>query len=76
MEQQYFTSWTTFLGLLLILLGLAVIAIPFLARYFTDIEKIHPLILIGYRTDGLFIGTSPILIIALLLIYLFIRALS
>lgn len=76
MEQQYLTSWTTFLGILLILLGLAVIAIPFLARYFTDIEKIHPLLLIGYRADGLFIGTSPILIIALLLIYLVMRALS
>jgi uncharacterized membrane protein HdeD (DUF308 family) len=39
LEQQYLTSWTTFLGILLILLGLAVIAIPFLARYFIDIEK-------------------------------------
>jgi len=76
LEQPYYLSWTTFLGILLILLGLAVIAIPVLARYFTNLEKIHPLLLIGYRSDGLFIGTSPLLIIVLLLVYLILRALS
>lgn len=61
------------LGLLLIVVGAVLIAIPFLARYLTDIERIHPLLLVGFRVDGIFIGTSPLLILILVLVFLAMR---
>ncbi|MEM2237697.1 MAG: hypothetical protein QXR26_06025 [Candidatus Caldarchaeum sp.] len=73
MGQNAFFSWTTLLGIVFILIGLAFIVIPLVARYFKDVERIHPLLLVGVRLDGLYVGTSPILIIALLAIYLLLR---
>ncbi|MCS7129687.1 MAG: hypothetical protein RMH74_05330 [Candidatus Caldarchaeum sp.] len=76
MQQDMLSSWTTILGLTLILLGFALLVVPLVARYFADVEKVHPLLLIGWRLDGLYVGTSPILIIALLAVYLLLRYLS
>ncbi|MEM2052197.1 MAG: hypothetical protein QW614_04505 [Candidatus Caldarchaeum sp.] len=73
MEQNPFLSWTTILGIMFILIGIAIIVIPLLARYLTDVEKIHPLLLVGVKLDGFYVGTSPILIIALVAIYLLLR---
>ncbi|MEM0440711.1 MAG: hypothetical protein QXY84_05070 [Candidatus Caldarchaeum sp.] len=73
MHQDLFSGWAIMLGLLLIIVGATLIAIPFLARYFTDLEKVHPLLLIGFRVDGIFVGTSPILILILLLVFLLLR---
>ncbi|MEM2095358.1 MAG: hypothetical protein QXX19_03120 [Candidatus Caldarchaeum sp.] len=76
MQQDVFTGWSTLLGLTLILLGFALLVLPFVARYLADVDKINPLLLIGWRFDGLYIGTSPLLIIALLAVYLLLRYLS
>ncbi len=73
MQTNNLFSMTTMLGFILILIGLALIVIPLLSKYFMDVEKIHPLLLVGVRVDNLYIGTSPILIIAILAIYLFLR---
>lgn len=73
MQQDFLSGWTFMLGLLLIVVGATLIAIPFLARYFTDLEKIHPLLLIGFRVDGVFIGTSPLLLLILLAVFLLLR---
>ncbi|MEM4303597.1 MAG: hypothetical protein QXQ70_06870 [Candidatus Caldarchaeum sp.] len=73
MEQNAFFSSPTLLGIVFILIGLAFIVIPLIARYFTDVERIHPLLLVGVRLDGLYVGTSPILIIALIAVYLLLR---
>ncbi|MCX8200787.1 MAG: hypothetical protein N3H84_01610 [Candidatus Caldarchaeum sp.] len=73
MQNELFQGWTIMLGLLLIIVGAVLIAIPFLARYLTDIERIHPLLLVGFRVDGIFIGTSPLLILILVLVFLAMR---
>ena len=58
------------LGILLIVLGLILVLIPLLARLGVRLENIHPLLLWGRRFDGVYIGTSPILIIIMIAIYL------
>ncbi|MDJ0270067.1 MAG: hypothetical protein NXY59_05930 [Aigarchaeota archaeon] len=73
-NQSIFAPFT-FLGILLIILGIILVALPILSRLFDRLDKIHPLLVWGTRVDGFFIGTSPILIIALLLIYLILLAL-
>ena len=61
-----------FLGILLIILGLILILIPIplLARIGMRLENVHPLLLWGRRFDGIYIGTSPILIIIMIAVYL------
>ncbi|MEM2210819.1 MAG: hypothetical protein QXW83_00945 [Nitrososphaerales archaeon] len=59
-------------GIILILIGIILILIPFLIRAIPSLEsleRIPPIILYIYRSDGFFFATSPILII-LGLIYL------
>jgi hypothetical protein len=56
----------TYLGILLIILGLLFVAIPFIGRY-VDVEKIPWVILWVYKSDGFVFATSPILIIISLL---------
>ncbi|MEM1944622.1 MAG: hypothetical protein QW756_02500 [Nitrososphaerota archaeon] len=64
---------TLLLGVILIIAGALLILIPLLSRVVEGLERIHPLILIGMRLDGIFVGTSPIVIIALLIVYLLFR---
>ena len=61
-EASYYQQFT-FLGLLLIMLGVIFIAMPFIARLVPAIEKLPPILLWVYRSDGFYFATSPILII-------------
>ena len=61
----------TYMGILLIILGLIMVLIPLIERVGVRAEKLHPIIFIGRRFDGVFVGTSPLLIIVLILLYLF-----
>jgi len=63
----------TLLGLMLIIAGILLVIAPLLLRFFEGLDRIHPLILVGFRIDGLYIGTSPIIIISLLVVYLLLR---
>ena len=51
------------LGLFLILLGIIVVAVPFLMRVAPSLENFPPILFWVYRKDNLYIATSPILII-------------
>ena len=55
---------TTF-GLAFIIIGVALILIPFIMKYIPnmELEKIPWFILYIYRRDGFFFATSPILIL-------------
>jgi hypothetical protein len=57
------------LGIMLVIVGLVLLILPIIARAGIRLEDIHPLILLGRRFDGIYIGTSPILIIILAAIY-------
>ncbi|MBS7619547.1 hypothetical protein KEJ21_02735 [Candidatus Bathyarchaeota archaeon] len=53
----------TFLGLMLIILGLILVAIPFISRFIPNIERVPWILLWVYRKDGFVFVTSPLLII-------------
>lgn len=53
----------TILGLLLIVSGLLLVLLPFLARHLPSLEKLPWIILWVYRRDGFYFATSPLLII-------------
>jgi len=59
---EWYRSFT-WLGVLMILLGVLFVAIPYLIRYAPEIEKLPPILLYVYRRDGFYFATSPILII-------------
>ncbi|RLG05912.1 MAG: hypothetical protein DRN59_03875 [Thaumarchaeota archaeon] len=61
-----------FLGAILIILGIILILLPTLSKLGLRLEEIHPLLLLGKRFDGVYIGTSPLLIIILIALYLLI----
>ncbi|GBC69614.1 hypothetical protein HRbin01_01316 [archaeon HR01] len=67
------SSLAFILGLLLVLLGLILMAAPLLSKIVGSLERVHPLLLWGVRIDGVFVGTSPLLIIVLILIFLLLR---
>ncbi|MCW3992241.1 MAG: DUF2905 domain-containing protein [Candidatus Bathyarchaeota archaeon] len=58
----YYRSFTI-LGLLLIVSGLFLVLLPFLARHLPSLEKLPWIILWVYRKDGFYFATSPLLII-------------
>ena len=51
------------LGLILIFLGVVFLAAPFLIRFLPSIERLPPIILWVYKSDGFYFATSPLLII-------------
>jgi flagellar biogenesis protein FliO len=53
----------TWLGSILIVVGILFVLIPYLMRYVPAIEKLPPILVYIYRRDSFFIATSPILII-------------
>jgi hypothetical protein len=53
----------TWLGGVMILLGIILVLIPYLLRYVPEIGKLPPIILYVYRRDGFVFATSPILIV-------------
>jgi len=63
-------SVLTFIGIFFIIIGLIFLILPILFKLGASLENVHPLILWGKRIDGVYIGTSPILIIILIAIYL------
>lgn len=50
------------LGIILMLLGLAFLIAPVIARYF-DVERIPSWLIYVYRSNGFYFVTSPILIL-------------
>ncbi len=58
-----------FFGILLIIIGALLLIMPLIARIGVKLEEIHPLILFGKRFDGVYIGTSPLLIIIFTVLY-------
>ena len=61
MESLY-RPFTT-LGLVLIVCGLILVALPFVIRSIPSLERVPWIILWVYRKDGFFFATSPLLII-------------
>jgi len=51
------------LGLFLILLGIIVVAVPFLMKLTPSLEKFPPILFWVYRKDDFYVATSPILIV-------------
>ena len=65
MEPNY-QPFTT-LGLILIVSGLLLVLLPFLARYLPSLDLVPWLLIWVYRRDGFIFVTSPLLILLSLL---------
>ncbi|MEN3047655.1 MAG: hypothetical protein ABDH63_02590 [Candidatus Caldarchaeales archaeon] len=57
-------------GLVLTALGISLVILSLLPRVLPKLEEVHPLLLVTVRLDGLTVGTSPLLLIVLALVYL------
>ena len=68
LEEESF-SLLTFLGIIFIIVGAVFLLLPVLVKLGLRIEEVHPLILLGKKFDGVYVGTSPIVIIILAIIY-------
>jgi hypothetical protein len=60
--ESYYRPFTA-LGLILILSGLILVTLPFIARHLPSLEKMPWIIIWVYRKDGFYFVTSPLLII-------------
>ncbi|MEM1654763.1 MAG: hypothetical protein QXU12_05655 [Nitrososphaerota archaeon] len=58
------------LGIMLMMVGAILLILPLIARMGIRLEEVHPLILLGKRFDGVYIGTSPLLIIIMAALYI------
>ena len=65
MEPNYQPS--TILGLLLIVFGLLLVLLPFLARYLPSLDQVPWFLIWVYRRDGFYFATSPLLLLLSLL---------
>ncbi len=70
MEERLIFSTLAFLGIILIITGIILVLLPAILKLGLRIDKLHPLLFMGKRMDGIYIGTSPIIIIILVAIYL------
>ncbi len=70
MEERLILSTLAFLGIILIITGIILVLLPAILRLGLRVEKLHPLLFMGKKMDGIYIGTSPIIIIILIAIYL------
>jgi len=70
MEERLILSTLAFLGIILIITGIILVLLPAILRLGLRVEKLHPLLFMGKKIDGIYIGTSPIIIIILVVIYL------
>lgn len=50
-------------GLILIVLGVILVAIPFLVKIAPSIQNVSPILIWVYKGDGFYFVTSPIMII-------------
>ncbi len=57
----------TALGFILIVSGLLLVLLPFLARYLPSLDQLPWLLIWVYRRDGFYLVTSPLLILLSLL---------
>ena len=64
--EPYYRPFTT-LGLILIISGLLLVLLPFLARYMPSLDNVPWILIWVYRRDGFYFATSPLLIILSLL---------
>lgn len=69
-EKGFILSTLTFTGIILIIIGIVLILLPTILKLGLRIEKVHPLLFVGGKIDGIYVGTSPIVIIILAIIYL------
>jgi len=69
-EKGFVFSTLTFMGIILIITGIILVLLPTISRLGLRVEKLHPLLFVGKKVDGIYIGTSPILLIILAIIYL------
>jgi uncharacterized membrane protein HdeD (DUF308 family) len=51
------------IGIVLIILGVIFVALPLLAKYVPDLEKLPWIVFWVYKRDGFYFATSPLLII-------------
>ncbi|MCP8315252.1 MAG: hypothetical protein H3Z52_02005 [archaeon] len=69
-------QFLTISGILLILIGLALVLLPIIANYLPSIEKLEklpPILIYVYRSENFYFITSPLLIlISLILLILYI----
>jgi len=70
MEERLILSTLAFLGIILIITGIILVLLPAILKLGLRVEKLHPLLFMGKKMDGIYIGTSPIIIIILIAIYL------
>ena len=70
MEERPILSTLAFLGIILIITGIILVLLPAILKLGLRVEKLHPLLFMGKKIDGIYIGTSPIIIIILIAIYL------
>lgn len=59
------------IGVMFLIFGLTFLLIPIILRLGIKLENIHPIILWWKKIDSVYVGTSPILLIILLAVYLF-----
>ncbi|MBS7637732.1 hypothetical protein KEJ49_02415 [Candidatus Bathyarchaeota archaeon] len=63
----------TLLGLIFIVSGIILVALPFILRHLPSVERLPWILVFIYRKNGFYFATSPLLImisIASLIIYL------
>jgi len=72
MKDSELMSPFVFLGILLIIVGVMLVALPILLRFIPKLEEVHPFIFWWFKVDGVTVGTSPAFILAAVLIYLII----
>ncbi|MCP8315217.1 MAG: hypothetical protein H3Z53_12740 [archaeon] len=69
-------QFLTISGILLIIIGLALVLLPLIANYLPSIEKLEklpPILIYVYRSENFYFITSPLLIlISLILLILYI----
>jgi len=69
-------QFLTVSGILLIIIGLALVLLPLIANYLPSIEKLEklpPILIYVYRSENFYFITSPLLIlISLILLILYI----
>jgi hypothetical protein len=60
----------TLIGIGLVLVGIILILGSLMLRHLPEVREVHPLLLVSVRVGDLTIGTSPLLILVLLALYL------
>ena len=60
--ESYYRPFTV-MGLILILSGIILVILPFIARHLPNLEKLPWILIWVYRKNGFYFVTSPLLII-------------